>query len=136
MKRAAYPTDLIDSEWTIIAPIVPPPYPSGHPREVDIREILNAIFYRTDNGIKWRALPHDFPKWQTVYGYFRAWVMTGLWEKINAILVEKVRLSQGRQAEPSLGMIDSQSVKMAQKGDQNLGLMASNESKAANGTFW
>ena len=137
MERAAYPTDLRDVEWTIVEPLVPAAHPVGHPREVDIREVLNAIFYRTDNGIKWRALPHDFPKWQTVYGYFRAWVRTGVWEKINARLVEQVRLSQGRQAEPSLGMIDSQSVRMAQKGDPtNKELMVSNELRAANVTSW
>lgn len=135
MERAAYPTDLRDVEWTIVEPLLPPVHPVGHPREVDIREeVLNAIFYRTDNGIKWRALPHDFPKWQTVYGYFRAWVKTGVWEKINAHLVEKVRLSQGRQAEPSLGMIDGQSVRMAQKGDQNKELMVSNELRDVNVT--
>ncbi|MGK7903753.1 MAG: transposase [Hormoscilla sp.] len=63
--------------------LFPPPNSIGSPRLVDLREIVNAIFYWVDNGIKWRALPHDFPCWQTVYGYYRRWVKTHLWEEIN-----------------------------------------------------
>lgn len=62
MERAAYPSDLTNAEWQIVDLLVPPTYSIGHPREVDMREVLNAIFYRADNGIKWRALPHVFPK--------------------------------------------------------------------------
>jgi transposase len=83
---------------------------------VDLREILNAIFYRVDNGCKWRAMPHDFPPHQTVYDYFRRWVKTGLWENINQALVKQVRVSEGRNEEPSLAIIDSRSVKGTSKG--------------------
>ena len=76
-----------------------------------------AIFYRADNGIKWRALPSDFPAWQTVYGYFRLWVKLGVWEQINAELVRQVRTHAGRAEQPSLVIIDSQSVRLGQKGE-------------------
>ena len=116
MKRRSYPSDLTEDEWLLLEPLLPPPHRIGHPREVNLKEILNAIFYWADNGIKWRALPHDFPPWQTVYGYFRSWVRTGSWSAINRSLVKRERKAQGRSAEPSLMMIDSQSVKIAHQG--------------------
>ena len=79
MKRRSYPSDLTEDEWLLLEPLLPPPQRIGHPREVNLKEILNAIFYWADNGIKWRAMPHDFPPWQTVYGYFRSWVRIGIW---------------------------------------------------------
>lgn len=124
MTQRFYDSDLTDAEWQIIEPLLPAPKPVGKDREVDLREVLNAIFYRADNGIKWRALPRDFPAWQTVYGYYRLWVRLGVWEQINDGLVRQVRTSQGREAEPSLVIIDSQSVKLGQKGGRNTGLMA------------
>lgn len=119
-----YPSDLNDAEWQIIEPLRPPEKPVGSPREVEMREVLNAIFYRADNGIKWRAMPIDFPAWQTVYGYYRLWVRLGVWEQINTALVEQVRVASGRDPEPSLIITDSQSVKAAQKGARNKGSMA------------
>ena len=119
-----YDSDLTDEEWQRIEPLLPPAKPVGKDREVDLRDVLNAIFYRADNGTKWRALPSDFPAWQTVYGYFRLWVRLGVWEQINLALVRQVRVSQGRDAEPSLAIIDSQSVKLGQKGVRNTALMA------------
>lgn len=112
----SYPTDLTDAEWQRIAPLLPPAKPIGKPRQVDLRSVLDAIFYRADNGIKWRALPVDFPPWQTVYSYYRLWVKLELWQQINDTLVEEVRVSAGRDAQPSLGICDSASVKLAQKG--------------------
>lgn len=88
----------------------------GKLREINMREVLNAIFYRADNGIKWRNLPCDFPAWQSVYGYYRLWVRWGIWEQINSALVQQVRVKEGREAQPSLAIIDSQSVKLGQKG--------------------
>jgi len=87
---------------------------------VDLREVMNAIFYWADNGVKWRALPDDFPAWQTVYVYFRGWVRTGLWEEINTTLVAKVRAAAGRKASPTVSMIDSQSVEGTSKGGENV----------------
>jgi transposase len=71
MTRKAYPTDLNDEEWRIIEPLLPASQRIGRPREVDLREIINGIFYVLRSGCSWRALPHDLPPWQTVYNYFR-----------------------------------------------------------------
>lgn len=122
MSQPYYDTDLTDEEWQQIEPLLPAEKPVGKEREVDLRDVLNAIFYRADNGIKWRALPSDFPAWQTVYGYFRVWVKLGVWEQVNITLVRAVRTSEGRDADPSLAIIDSQSVKLGQKGGRNTAL--------------
>lgn len=119
-----YASDLTDEEWQQIEPLLPPEKPIGNQRTVELRAVVNAIFYRADNGVKWRALPREFPAWQTVYGYFRLWVRLEIWEQINAALVREVRLAEGRDAEPSLAIIDSQSVKLGQKGGRNTVLTA------------
>lgn len=129
-----YPSDLNDAEWQIIESLLPPDKPVGRPPEVNLRDVLDAIFSRADNGIKWRAMPIDFPPWQTVYTYYRSWVRSGIWEQINAALVAKVRRQEGRQAQPSLIISDTQSVKAAQKGGTNKGSMATRRSKGANAT--
>lgn len=131
-ERKEYTSNLTDAEWGIIEPLLPKEKPVGRLREVDLREVLNAINYRADNGVKWRNLPREFPAWQTVYGYFRSWVRQGVWESINAALVACVRESVGRKSEPSLTVIDSQSVKLGQKGGPRLGLMGTKRSKAEN----
>lgn len=136
MPQPFYPSDLTDAEWHLIAPILTPTKQRGRHREVDLREVVNAVFYRADNGIKWRALPADFPAWQTVYHYHRKWVRKGVWETINALLLERVRTEAGREAQPSLAMIDSQSVKQAQKGGKNKDSMAISGSKVVNAISW
>jgi transposase len=123
MSQPLYDSDLSNAEWERIQPLLPPEKPVGKQREVNLRSVLNAIFYRADNGIKWRALPGDFPAWQTVYGYYRLWVRLGVWEQINAELVEQVRIAAGREAHPSLVIIDSQSVRIGVKGGRKRGLM-------------
>ena len=128
-----YSSDISDLEWEWIEPILPKGKLVGRRRKVSLRAILNAIFYRADNGVKWRNLPAAFPAWQTVYGYFRCWVRLGVWERINTILVREVRWSQGLAEEPSLGIIDSQSVKLGQKGGRKLALMVIKKSKDASG---
>lgn len=115
-----YTSDLTDAEWAKIEPLLPPEKPVGRGRQVDLREVLNAIYYRADNGVKWRNLPSEFPAWQTVYTYFRIWVRLGVWEEINLALVKHMRQTAGREAEPSLTIIDSQSVKLGQKGGSKL----------------
>lgn len=115
MNRPAYPSDLSDDEGELIQPLIPVHQGVGHPQTVDLKEILNAIFYWADKGIKWRAMPHDFPGWSTVYDYYRRWVKTGLWEKINAHLGKLERKVAGREEQPSLVMIDSQSVRTGEK---------------------
>ena len=96
MSEPDYDRDITDEAWQQIEPLLPREKWVGKRREVNLREVLNAIFYRADNGIKWRNLPRDFPAWQTVYGDFRLWVRLDVWEQINAALVQQVRVSQGR----------------------------------------
>ena len=88
----------------------------GKPRTTDMREVLNAIFYVNKSGGQWRMLPHEFPKWQTVYYYYNTWRKVGLWGQWNALLREKVRVQDGREPTPSAAILDSQSVKTSQKG--------------------
>lgn len=111
-----YQSDLSDAEWELIQPLLPPPKTLGRDREVDLRAVINAIFYRVDNGVKWRNLPGDFPRWQTVYTYYSSWTRLGIWEAINAALVSQVRVQEGRNEQPSLGIMDSQSVRLGEKG--------------------
>jgi putative transposase len=117
MERQRYPTDVTDAEWAILEPLVPPVKPGGRPRQVDLREVFNAIFYLLRGGIPWRMLPHDFPPWKTVYHYFRLWRLDGTWEKLNARLREQVRSQSGREATPSAGVMDTQSAKTTERGD-------------------
>jgi putative transposase len=116
MTRKAYPTDLKDTEWEILKPLLPDAKPGGRPRSVDLRDILNAIFYRERTGCAWDMLPHDLPPAKTVYDYFNTWSQDGTWERMNAVLVRRVRQAEGRDPEPSAAIIDSQSVKTTEKG--------------------
>lgn len=111
MTRQTYTTDLADAQWQKLEPLLPPPSPRGRPREHALREIVNAIFYIVNNGIKWRAMPHDLPPWQSVYYYFRLWTKQGTWEKLNTRLRELVRQQAERHPQPSAAALDSQSVK-------------------------
>jgi len=111
MARKPYDTDLTDVEWLLLEPLIPSEKHGGRHRTVNIQEVVNAIFYVLRTGCAWRLLPHDFPAWQTVYGYFRVWRKTGVWEQLNAALREAVREQEKRQAEPSAAIMDSQSVK-------------------------
>lgn len=111
MVRMAYPSDLSDAEWLIFEPLIPAAKSGGRKREVDMREVVNGIFYVLKEGITWRALPHEFPPWQTVYGYFNRWRRAGVWEKMNDALRETVRILAGREVEPTAAIVDSQSVK-------------------------
>ena len=111
MERKPYPSDLNDAEWQIIKPLIPPAKPGGRPRDTDMREVLNGVFYELRGGCAWRMLPHDLPPWQTVYHYFRQWKGDGTWERMNQTLRIRLRMADGREAEPSAAIIDSQSVK-------------------------
>ena len=114
LKRKSYPTDLTDSQWAIIAPL----FKGMREYKYSKRELLNAVLYLVDNGCKWRALPHEFPAWQTVYSFFRRAKETGLWDKILQHLVEVTRRRAGRNPNPTYAIIDSQSVDTAYKSEQ------------------
>jgi putative transposase len=117
-SKQAYPTDLNDTEWKQIAPYLPEPKPTGRPREIHWREIMNGMFYMVKNGCVWRALPHDLPAWQTVYYYFRLFQKSQLWENLNTIIRERVRVKEGRDPQASAMIIDSQSAKSAEGGEK------------------
>src|SRR5262245_17441973 len=109
--RKPYPSDLTNEEWAILGPELPPPVPAGAPRTTDLREVVNALLYRLHNGCAWHALPPDFPPEGTVRDYFHRWRRAGLWERLNDVLRRRVRKAEGRDEEPSAGLIDSQSAK-------------------------
>ena len=117
-SNQTYPTDLNDTEWAQIAPLLPGKKMTGRPREHSWREILNGIFYVTKNGCVWRALPYDLPAWQTVYYYFWLFRKNKLWEQINTILREAVRVKEGREAQASVMIIDSQTAKSSEGGEK------------------
>jgi putative transposase len=120
MERKPYPSDQTDVQWALLEPWLPPPRPGGRPRKADLREVVNAIFYLNREGCSWRALPHDFPPWKTVYNYFDAWKRDGTWDQILTVLRWQVRSAAGRNPDPRVGCIDSQSVKTA-LGGQDVG---------------
>jgi putative transposase len=110
-----YETDLTDAEWALIEPLLPAPSRRGRPRTC-LREVMNAIFYVMRGGITWRLLPSDLPKRSTVFGWFALWRDTGLFERMNHLLVMVDRERVGREASPSAAVIDSQSVKTTESG--------------------
>src|SRR5512147_2443949 len=107
--RKPYPSDLTDEQWEIVRPLIPVSR-VGRPREVDLREVLNAIFYLDRAGCQWDMLPHDFPPKSTVYDYFAQWRDDGTWQEILDALRRQVRVAAGREPSPSAGSIDSQTV--------------------------
>src|ERR1051326_4374775 len=110
-----YPSDLTDAEWVLVEPMIPPAKRGGRRREVNIREVLNAIFYVLSTGCQWQALPKDLPPKSTAHHYFMLWDWDGTLERIHHALYVAVREQAGREASPSVAIIDSQS-KAAQKG--------------------
>jgi putative transposase len=111
VKTKNYPSDLTDSQWHLIKDLLPAPKTRGRPRQLDMRQVVNAIFYVVVGGIQWRMLPKEFPKWQSVYSYFRLWRNDGTFQRLHDTLRAKVRQKAGRHKHPTAGCLDSQSVK-------------------------
>jgi transposase len=111
-----YASDTTEKEWAIIAPHLPAKSRRGRPRTTDLRAVVNAIFYIAQTGCQWRLLPKDFPPFTTVQGYFYQWRDEGRWRAINHELVMRAREALGREASPTAGVIDSQSVKTCEAG--------------------
>ena len=109
-----YPSDVSNAGWKIISKLVPAAKHGGRPRTLDMRLAINAIFYVVTGGIQWRMLPREYPKWQSVYHYFRQWRNDGTWQRIHDTLRAQVREQEGRHKHPTAGSVDSQSVKTVQ----------------------
>lgn len=133
-----YPSDLTDEEWALIAPLIPPGKSGGGKRTVNLREVVNGLMYVLSTGCQWRAIPKDLPPKSTVYDYFDLWTWEGTLDRIHHALYAACREQAEREASPSAAIIDSQSVKSAEKGGSmtRRGTMRGKRSKARNGTFW
>ena len=116
MERNAYPSDLTDAQWRLLAPLIPGAKPGGRPRKYQMREVLNGLLYLVREGCSWRALPHDLPHWKTCYNFLRSFEADGTWDALVAALRVEVRTKSGREPTPSGACIDSQSAKTAHGG--------------------
>jgi putative transposase len=114
--RKRYPSDLTDEQWKAIKPMIPPAKPGGRPRSVDIREVVNTLFYQARTGCQWDYLPHDLLPKGTVWTYFTAWQQDGTWQALVDGLRGLIRQANGREETPSAAAIDTQSVKTSEMG--------------------
>ena len=135
--QVRYPSDVTDEEWAEIAPLIPPARRGGRKRTVNIREVFNGLMYVLSTGCQWRALPKEFPPRSTVFDYFGLWQADGTLRRIHTTLYVKCREQQARAPRPTACIIDSQSVKSAEKGGGHLirrALMGVNRSKGRSAT--
>jgi len=132
-----YPSDLTDEEWALIEPHLPPAKRGGNRRRVNLREVTNGLMYILSTGCQWRSLPKDFPPRSTVHGYFKLWQYDGVLDNLHHLLYMNCRDASEREASPTAAIIDSQSVKSAEKGGAGLirtGTTPAKRSKARNAT--
>lgn len=111
-----YDSDLNDEEWNRLKPFIEKPDRSGPKSDVDLRQVVNGIFYRQRTGCQWRMLPKDYGDWWVVSGYWYRWSRNDTWKRINTALREELRVASGKKPNPTVAILDSQSVKTAQKG--------------------
>jgi putative transposase len=114
--RKAYPSDLSDAQWDLIQPVLPPAKPGGRPRAVDLREVVNTLFYQNRTGCQWDFLPHDLIPKGTAYDYFKRWYEDGTWQAMVDALRGRIRTEAGREETPSAACIDTQTVKSSEIG--------------------
>jgi len=114
-NRKIYPSDKSYLEWELLEPLLPKAKGFGHPRDVDLREILNGIFYVQRTGCQWEMIPHDLPAYTTVYGYFQKWQRKGLWQRIHDEILPQPPNQLGRDKQSTVAIADSQSVKTTEK---------------------
>lgn len=136
--KLRYPSDLTDDEWPHLEPLIPPAKSGGGKRRVNMREVANGIMYVLSTGCQWRAVPKDFPSKTTLHRYFDLWSYDGTLERMHHVLYVKCREKAGREASPTACVIDSQSVKSAEKGGRGLirtAMMRAKRSKAKSGIF-
>jgi transposase len=136
--RLRYPSDLTDEEWALIEPLIPPGKPGGGKRRVDLREVVNGLMYVLSTGCQWRAIPKDLPPRSTVYGYFDLWTWDRTLDRIHHTLYVSCREQAGREPSPTASVIDSQTVKSAEKGgaqSTRMVMMRARRSRARNAIF-
>lgn len=138
-KGLRYPSDLTDAEWQYVEPLIPPAKRGGREREVDVRAIVNGVMYVLSTGCQWRAIPKDLPPRSTVFGYFQRWDRDRTLRKIHDMLYNECRDQAERETSPTACVIDSQSVKGAEKGGPRsirLVTMPLRKSRARSATSW
>jgi transposase len=134
-----YPSDLTDAEWALVEPLIPPAKRGGRQRTVDVREVLDGLLYVLATGCQWRALPKDLPPRSTVHDYLTLWARDGTLGRLHHTLFVQVREQAGKEASPTAAIIDSQSVKSAEKGglaSTRRAMTRARRSRARSGTSW
>jgi transposase len=137
-SKLRYPSDLTDEEWSLVGPLIPPAKRGGNRRTVDVREVVNGIMYIISTGCQWSALPKDLPPRSTVNSYFLRWEYDRTLDRLHHALYVQCREQAGREASPTVAIIDSQSVKSAEKGGSrtHMVMMPGRKSKARSATSW
>jgi len=137
--KLRYPSDLTDDEWALVAPLIPAAKRGGRRRSVDVREVANGLMYVLSTGCQWRYVPKDLPPKSTLFAYFDLWTYHGVIDRIHHVLYLKCREALEREASPTACIIDSQSVKSAEKGgaiSTRTAMMQARRSKARSDTSW